>query len=76
MDFIVERLVASKETIFTADLKKHMDLLITQLITFSEPHPLVLQQPATPTFYSILAWSLYKIGGGFPVEDNYPITIN
>lgn len=40
VDFIVERLVANKESGFTAEVKKHMNMLITQLITFSKPHPL------------------------------------
>jgi len=47
VDFIVERLVANKENSFTADIKKHMDMLITQLITFSEPCTLVLLHSAT-----------------------------
>ena len=42
IDFIVERLVASKDKAFTGEVKKHMDMLATQLITFSEPHPLFL----------------------------------
>lgn len=39
VDFIVERLVANKDKAFTGDVKKHMDMLVTQLITFSELAP-------------------------------------
>ena len=42
IDFIVERLVANKDKAFTGEVKKHMDMLVTQLITFSEPHPLLV----------------------------------
>ena len=42
VDFIVEKLVANKDKAFTEDVKKHMDMLVTQLITFSEPHPLLV----------------------------------
>ena len=55
IDFIVERLVASKEKAFTSEVKKHMDILITQLITFSEPRPLLVFLITAILYYSILS---------------------
>ena len=41
-DLTVKRLVANKDKAFTVDVKKHMDMLVTELITLSEPHPLLV----------------------------------
>ena len=75
VDFIVERLVANKDKTFTSEVKKHMDMLVTQLITFSEPRPLLILVIEV-LCCSIFSRSLYQIRGCFVTEDDHSVSID